>query len=194
MKKIIILISVLLYSCSQGSIPNENYYESTNLTNYHNVINKLLKEKFKDIEIVVMETKVVHRGDTLDGSPKIGYAYLNYYADNKKINTEDVEYIYNQIDSTSTIMLDSTKIETKMMDKNELHRLFKKNRLNDLKKEGDIKSIATFSTPLFSKDKSKIIFWVDIWHGPLNACGYVFIVSQEKGEWKIVEQTCTYIS
>jgi len=177
MKRLFILIGIFLLSCSHEKTPTENYY---------NVINELLKKELKEVDLVLLETRPVHRGDTLDGSPKIGYAYLNFYAKKNIINLEDVEYIYHQIDSSSTIVLDSTIIDTKTIHKSELSKLFESigmdSTLNYLHEKRNIRCIATFSTPLFSKDKNKIIFWVDIWRGPLDGGGYFFIVSKDKDE------------
>ena len=189
MKRLFILIGIFLLSCSHEKTPNENY---------SNVINELLKNELKEVDLVLLETRPVQRGDTLDGSPKIGYTYLNFYAKKNLINQEDIEFIYLQIDSLYTIVLDSTKIDTKTIHKTKLNKLFESmgmdSTLNFLREKRNIRGIATFSTPLFSKDKKRIIFWVDVWRGPLDGGGYVFIVSKEKGGWKIIERGITYKS
>ena len=189
MIRLFFIIGVLFYSCSN---------EPKRIDNYSIVINELVKNELKDIDVIVLETKPVMQGDTLDVDPKIGDALLNFFAQTNKIKQEDIEFIHQQLDSSCSIVLDSTHIVTKTIHKVQLDRLFESmgldSTLSYLNKKKNIRSIATFSTPLFSKDKTKILFFVDIWRNPTNGTGYFFIVSKENNKWRVVEHGGTYKS
>jgi hypothetical protein len=188
MNKSIVIIGFLLSACSS---------EYSAMQDYNIVVDEILRYKLSDIGLVILETKPVTRRDFLDAIP-IGTRYLSYYTNKGLLEKNDVEFLFNQIDSSFTITLDSALIEKHTISEDNFQKMAKSIGIDSTRKalfeEPNDFYVATFSTPLFTKDKSKIIFWVDIWHSPTWGQGYFFIVERKNNKWRIIEESVTYES
>jgi hypothetical protein len=187
MKKFIYLLLILLNSCTQNRTLKDDYCD---------VINLLLKSDLAGNDLLILDTEPV-RLDTIPDHNIITLRYLELYTQKGFLQREDITHIVNQINSLNSIRLDSTKFEIKTMTKNKINDMFTSmgfdSALNYLNNQKIIK-IASVSTPLYSVDRTVMIFWVKEWINPLNSQGYIFIFKKEKHKWKMIESGVTFES
>jgi len=187
MKQLLLISVIALLACSRTQTSNQEF---------NIVVDEILRYELSDVDLLILETKPVKKTNSLDIMPSIGYNYLNYFESKGFIRKKDVEFIYKNMDSTVSILLDSSIIETKTIHKSELSQMFTSmgldSAVNYLNEKSKVFYSATFSTPLFSKDKTRVIFWVDKWHSPTWACGYIYIAEKKNKKWRLIYKSATY--
>jgi hypothetical protein len=187
MKKLIYLFFILLSSCYQNRDTKRIYTD---------LINDLLKSDLKHNDLLILDTKPV-KLDSFPDNNVITLEYLEFYSQKGFLKKEDINHILNQVKSSDSFRLDSTKFTIKTMTKDKIGNIFQSmgfdsamSYLHDHK----IFQIGSFSTPLFTIDKSVVIFWAEEWINPLNAHGHIFIYKKEKNKWKLIQSGGTFKS
>lgn len=185
----IFLLILCLWSCTPNNPIKDDYSE---------IISLLLKTELAEIDLVILDTEPVSISEFTPEHNKITRPYLELYSRAGIIKQKDINYILEQADSLKTNILDSTAFTIKTMTRDRINCLFSVNgidsTLNYLHNEYNVSEIGSFSTPLFSKDNSVIIFWAKTWRNPLSAQGYIFIFRKDHNKWKMIESGGTFES
>ena len=165
---------------------------------YSEIISFLLKTEFEKVDLLILDTEPVSISESTPEHNKITRPYLELYARKGFIKHEDINHILEHADSLKTTMLDSAAFTIKTMTRDRIDGLFSvhgiDSTLDYLHNQYNIQEIGSFSTPLFSKDKSVIIFWAKTWRNPLSAHGYIFIFRKDHNKWKMIESGGTFES
>ena len=174
-------------SCVQNNSSYDNYEE---------VINTVLNTELSDINLLITDTDPV-RLDSFPDHNTITIKYLELYSNKRYIRKKDISYILDQVKNSKSEKLDPDKFSINTMTRDEIDGIFKSmgldSAINYLHKK-DIKRIGYFLSPLFSKDRSVVIFWAVEWMDPLAAHGYIFIFKRKSNEWKMIEKGHTFVS
>jgi len=187
MKKIINLLLLILCSCTHNNTAEDDFSD---------VLNSFLESYQTKNDLLILDTEPVTL-DTIPNHNTITLKYLELYVQKGFLKHEDINYILDQVKSSKSIRLDSTKFKIRTMTNDKLKEMFKSmgpdsamNYLNNQK----INQIAFPSTPLFSIDKSVIIFWIKEWRSYLNAQGLIFILKKKDHKWILIESGGTFES
>ncbi len=208
MKKvfIIILISISFLSCNKEQTDK---YESI-----YEIIDELLRFNNYDVGVVVQElTKVStptsyiidSNGDTIIGNfpPPPGIvpydkSWLFFLYKINLIDSLEIDYMFNQIDTLEPYTLDSTRIIKKTVSESELMKLFNQNGIDStyhiLSNKYGNPCFIQFSIPLISKDGNKLIMDADSHCGGLSGGGIRYLFEKINGKWRIIYCRGTWVS
>jgi hypothetical protein len=188
MRKYIIILITLLSSCGQEDRLNNDFYE---------VVNIIFGERLHEVGILYLETTPIFNGPVSDGPPThIALANLKRFAEMDLIDTGDIDFLFSQVDS-SVYNMNPGKLTIKALDKKAMDNLLitKSQDIYDyLQETYNTKCYAKVSLPLISKDKLKIIIYVDVYCGFFDGQGYEFIFHKINGRWQIIRDGGTWES
>jgi len=178
-------------SCSKTSVKEDEYSI---------IIDNLLRYRFNDADMIIIETTKLSIQDTTDliyEHTEISLDMLNWLADKKIISHNDAIYMYKNIDTTS-INIDTTGYDVKCMHQDSLKNIYSKMDLDSayeyLRKELGIYNLIEVSTPLYSKDRNTFIMFVACHCGSLCGQGYILVLTKTGNKWRIVEEAGTWES
>jgi hypothetical protein len=172
------------------------------------VVNEIVKSEFSDISVITIETRNVYKEyrskyiDSIPEPPPPGFIYFSHekLEDLKHkglIDSLDVNYIYDHIDSAKTYHLDSSKIIKPLISEQQKLLLFKtdfKAGYKYLKDKFGSSCFMNVSCPLFNKDFTTVIIYVEYCCGPLNGQGSIIILHKKDNKWIISDKLGTWIS
>ena len=189
MKKLIPIFLIFLCSCGQESRLTDDFYE---------VVNNYFSDSLKNVDIVFLETTPICRGPIMDDPPiHLDLINLKYYYKMKLIDSLDINFILSQLDST-TYLMNPEKLRFKSVSSEVTTRLVRAKPNSDLysilRENYNANSYARISTPLISKDKKKMIFYIEIYRGYLNGNGRELIFHKINGKWRIIREGGTWKS
>lgn len=121
--------------------------------------------------------------------------YFKSYYQLKYIDAVDVDYMYNQVNVKETYVLDSTRIDRKVIMQIDKKFLVKRYGTDEINKILADKLYAhkyiEFCVPLISKDNKKVIIRVNSYCGNLCGSSAIFLLVKLDGKW--VVKFCDYI-
>ncbi len=195
-----------MFSCSRK---HEERDETIFDEQFYSALNFLIETRIKDVSVVKSTTSPVYRKedilkriahDSSSVSQSISNSYGNYIfdflVDREVLDTREASFMYDSIDSTLIINIDSTKINLPVISTKKLDEfLHPKNSevgiLDIYKKYDTIRNtygrgyIAQVLTPVFNSDYSVAIISIDYVWGPMVAHGRCFVLKKEKNRWVI---------
>jgi hypothetical protein len=213
MKQLIVvfIFLLLIISCAKKQPETQE--------DFYNVLNELLRFNYHDVDIVILELNKVHKsnnyseirinnnGDTInimhfsDSPPgMITYSrdlFVNLYKD-KLLDSVDVDYMFNQIDSLGDFTLDSTRIERQTLRNSAVATLFQKCTIDSaykfLQNSYNCHSFIKISIPLISRDGNKMLFDIETYCGSLCGEGMTYLLEKKNRKWRIIFSKQGWIS
>jgi hypothetical protein len=207
MKIIYLIISVLMtfLSCSEKkSLKNNSIY----CDEFYSILNELITTRFKNVGVIISETSPVYKTkwgnhpvpndkSHIPPPPPVLIKYFDIHSCNSEIelmhlDSVDAKYIYNSIDSTKIIQLDSNRVIIPIITKVRREELLKdQNFMYDfsrLKKIYGSSCMLTVSTPLINESFTKAILFVDHVCGPKSGSGWYILLDKKDSKWTIIEE------
>jgi hypothetical protein len=204
---VIIWFLILLVSCSRkkNSDNEEKYYNE-----FYSVLNEIVKDKYPDIKLIVNKTKSVFRTpygnypvpmgsiDSPPPPPPPGIVFYNVFTfmgfvDGNQLDSIDAHFMYQSIDSTKSILLDSTKINLYLIPESKIIEIFKTNLWDLEKAHKEIERIygskcfLEVSTPIFNSNFSKVLLTLESnCDSVIEEQNNCFILEKKDGKWKQV--------
>ena len=209
--KLLIIIYIICGSCSSIQ-PKEHDIQYYN--EFYTIINDLIRYRFFNVSVIRSETKPVNREVKYDTQftndstiplppppPGLIYYDSNWFKvlfDRRHLSFSDKEYMYKSIDSTKTIIIDSSKIDLRLASKEQFEKIFEQDDMYEayqsIKKAYGTNNFIIVSTPVFNSSYSKAIISIDYHCGPLCGQGYKFVLEKKNGKWKIIDEFYTWES
>ena len=204
-----ILTIVLLISCTPES---KNIEIDNSQKDFNQIIDEIVRYRLNRVSVVQIEFMPVYRSIQVDSNYMNSHDYppppplnlIDYSKDffaamieRKLIDSIDANFMYSNIDSNIVISIDSNLISKPTLTKQNLDNLFEKDidyAYDYLEKRFGTSCFIRVGTPVFNKDKTRLILAVDYYCGPLYGQGYIFILKKEKDKWMIIEELGTWES
>ena len=210
MKQLTITLILVIMTLSCSERPKDKY------ESFYEIVDNLLRYNYYDVDIVILELNKIHKnsvytidtnGDTIKDvpSPPPPPGFINYnkdmfidLADNKLIDSIDVDFMFNQIDTLKDFKLDSAKIIKQTLSYSVISQMLAKTGIEStyqlLFEKYNAHSYIKFSTPLVSKDGKKMIFDVDYHCGGLCGGGVTYLLVKQNDKWRITYSRGNWIS
>jgi hypothetical protein len=219
MRNIIIigLFTASFISCVQ----KEKKVESIRLygqTELYEIIDTLIRSEDANTNVVVQELGKLFKKKSSVGFGVVGNVVTdppppplppgieNYFERDffetlykeKLIDSIDVDYLFNQVDSSHVFGLDSTKVKCILVKDSIIRTYFDKekgkNGYEQLYEKYRAHSFVRFSTPLISADRTKVIININYHCGGLCGHGSTLLLKKINRKWKIIYTKTTWVS
>jgi len=168
----------------------------------YEIINEIIRNSYSGVDLVILKLKsnqkdyTVYPTDSLTPPPPPHPNDKAYYKkdlfeslyNKKMIDSIDIDYMYNQIDSLETYSLDSKKINRKsILSTNEeiLKMAYGANDVFEVMNKMNAYSYIELSIPLISKDKNKMLFEIEEYCGSLCGTCYLLLFEKYENKWRI---------
>jgi hypothetical protein len=116
---------------------------------------------------------------------------FNYLVISHKLDKKDIDYMYNSIDSTKTIILDPNRTNLNVIPYESVFKILRNNS-GDFEAADDsiqqaygARKFIIVSTPIFNEDFTSIIITI-ITH-ELGESDETYVMTKKNGKWKIVK-------
>ncbi len=202
-----LLIMRISVSCSQEQTHNQSaVYEQE----FYAVLNDLIRIELINVSVIQQKTKPVYKTifgeDSTSNQPSLpppsGVIYYTSrtFADlitKDHLDSADAEYMYNSIDSTRTITIDSSKVVVPVILESQLMKVVRRNRnkgFNLIKASYGTSCFIEVSTPVFNSNFTKVILSIDYQCGPKSGQGYKLLLEKKRGKWWLVAEVGTWVS
>ena len=157
-----------------------------------------LLDSLKNVDIAVLNTAPIYQGSIKDNPPiHLDTINLRAYFELKLIDSIDINFIYNQIDSSSYVM-NPNKLKIRTFSYENLTKMATKSSSSDiydiLKKTFDASNYIEISTPLYSKDGDTIILYLGIHRGKLSGQGLQLFFKKINSKWILIRDVGTWKS
>lgn len=123
---------------------------------------------------------------------------LEILAKNEVIDSNEIEYLFNHIESTSKLECPFFDLHVRSISLEEFVKY--KNNIdgdeifNRLEKDFKVRSYMIFSQPLFTKNHEVVIFTSNLYCGSLCGIGHKIAMKYVNGKWKTIYIKQTWIS
>lgn len=210
-KKLFLYFFILIgFSCNQNQ-------KTTKYDEVYIILDELLRFKYNDVDLVAPKLKV--NKEYVSKMSKISNGVdsfqepppppsMEYTLNNKQLFTElyhlnlidsvDVDYMYNQLNSNETYTLDSTKIKRKVLPKIDFKKQKEKYGTDDFYKiieyEYNASNYIVLSVPIISKDQKKILLEIEYNCGDTCFSCTQYLFEKIDGKWKIKYSIIKWIS
>jgi hypothetical protein len=193
---LILLIFVML-SCrsDEEHLQKQNFYE---------VVNYLLKSRFKNVSVVVAVTKPVYTTmwgefdlknlpDTEPPPPLIIYydrSFFNKLIDKRLIDSLDASFMFHSINYTKRWKIDSSLISVPVISRREIYELLQgeSQRVSNLvEKRYKLGCIAEFSSPVYNASRTKALISVHENCHQLESSSEILLLEKQGAKWKIIQ-------
>ncbi|WP_462280712.1 hypothetical protein [Salinivirga cyanobacteriivorans] len=195
---VIITILLLAFSCTNSTKKKD----VTNAELFHEIIEKVILQKFTDIAFIIEETRIIKKEYKvrLDSSKippppppylkVISKDFLHVLVERNCISIDDVDFMHNAIDETTNFNIDSTLVSVPVIPREKLSQFGADfdEIYDNIYKEYGKESYVKFSFPIFNESRDRLIFFMDYHCGPLCGQGYTFVLSKEESGWQIIQE------
>jgi hypothetical protein len=195
-----------LISCKQDKVNKH----SVNNDEFYSALKELIKSEFPNVKMIVDESMPVYRNYgnypepiTTEKEPPppppppgmVCYSRttFNFFTIQYHIDSSDAKFMYQSIDSTKKIIIDSLKVNLKVIEHKKMQEIFnQKTELFSEKWEifhevfGEGCYIET-STPVFNSNFTKLILTIKKLCGPPDGEESTFILEKINDKWRVVE-------
>ncbi len=211
MRKYLLIITILLAfnSCNRPERPKVEFNNE-----FYSVMNDIIRFRLNDAKSIEIETLPVYRtywgsmtppSDTLVPPPPppqgfISYSKLMFDRQLRLNNLDslDATFMYNSIDTTKIIILDSTKLIIPTISRLEFNKIFDVDDLDSayekLCEKYGSSCFIQVSTPIFNSDYTKMIISISYMCGPLWGYGSVLVLEKKHGKWRVIDDFETWVS
>lgn len=210
-KYLVIIISILVAvnSCNRFEKSKVDFYKE-----FYSVLNDIIRFRLNNAKSIKIETLPVYRtgwgsmippSDTIFPQPPPPPGYISYsklmfdrQLRLKNLDSLDAAFMYNSIDSTKVIILDSTKLIIPVISRLEFNTIFNDSDLDvgydKLFEKYGSSCFIQVSTPIFNSDCTKMIISISYMCGPLWGYGSLLVLEKKHGNWRIIDDYETWVS
>lgn len=175
-------LAFLLFGCTEKT--DIKYVEM------YEVINDIILKTYSDVDLVVLKLKSNQKDYTIFHPDSIIIQTINnnvIYSQNifdcflkrNMIDSIDVEYMYNQIDSLEICYLDSSRIEKK-----NIKTIYEIDNLDKNLLKMNVHNFIEFSIPLLSKDKNKMFIELEYFEGRRSFSRTLYLYEKTNNKWR----------
>jgi hypothetical protein len=204
----LIILLLIVCHCSILSGQDRQYFNE-----FYTALNSLIRSKFKDISQITNASLPIFRtpygnapseNDSIEvpPPPPPGVIYYDQYTFyymtySDQLDSSDVKFMYQSIDSTKTFQVDQNRISLKVIPAETVFEILRKSEGNfqgaaDLiEKTFGSRNFIRVSTPIFNSDYSRIIITVTSFNGPKSSFGETFVMKKKNNSWKTVKANKT---
>lgn len=201
-----IFLIFFLLGCSDKKGVNSKKFSDE----FYSALNVIIKNKFSNVGLVLDKSMPVYR--TMYGSiglppindntppppPPPGIVYYNsiileLMRESHQIDSIDANYMYNSIDSSKILSIDSTKLNIKVVSHDSIIQIFKDKKIDYFEKEKRIKEkfgsncIMRISSPVFNSNYTKILITI-IYNCSSDGDEFRFVLEKKDGNWIIIDR------
>ena len=193
---------------NRNHVQDKRYYDE-----FYSVVDNIVRFSIQDISAIIYETTPVYKtvwgmdsipNDSISTPPppppminSVDIGHLKYLLKRNNLDTIDAYIMYKSIDSTKTFKIDQNRTETPVITKEKYSEYFKLSNSDGFKKIKEKYGTSCFirvSSPIFNKDFTKMILFIDYSCGPLWGQGYEFFLIKKDGKWRVIEESGTWES
>jgi hypothetical protein len=216
MRKLLLATALIcIISCKSNQVSKDPY-----LNEFYEVLNFIIHNKYENASVIRIETKPIYK--TLYGNynktnlQDYGLESLHYpppppgdwiYFDREYFDFQvrfshldkvDAEFMYNSIDSTKTITLDSSSVKINVISIKTFRNIFNDTDLRDayplLKEKTGSACFLTTSAVIFNSTFTKAVIAVDCGCGPVSGGGSTFFLEKKDNKWIIIDERGRWVS
>ncbi len=206
-RNILIFIFLSAFSSVLKGLQNFEHHEE-----FNHIIDEIVRYRLNTVSVVQQETIPLNQNQPeeegfieSEGYPSpppsdmVDYSedFFKTLISNKLLTASEAKFMYASMDTTQVISVDSTLISKPTMSKSDIDKLFDYDidyAYQYFEKKYGTSCFLRIATPLFNKNKTKLVLSIDYFCGPLYGHGYIFILNKVKGKWMIVEELGTWQS
>lgn len=186
MKQIIIFL-LIFTSCRRSDSPTDEY---------SSIIDNILRFNLNHVELVILETGTTGIDSTDNKDNEFRFRYnpglLKRIFEIKKIDFEEYDFMKGNID-TSFHCLDSNQLDLQFIHQDELSGIFQNYKNIDsaysyIHEKYNTFEYAIVSKPIFNKNKTILLLYIDTYCGSLCGEGHVFLLIKKKNKWRIMSE------
>ena len=197
---------MIVSQCSILSGQDRKYYDE-----FYSALNTIIRSKYKEISQITNVTLPVYRTPYGNESvnkdsaevpppPPPGVIYYNhnsfcYLTYNEQLDSMDVKFMYESIDSTKTFLIDPNRVQLRIIPAETVYEILRKSE-GDFQEADDIiekkfgsRNFIRVSTPIYNSNYSRIIITVTSHAGPKSSLGETFVMKKQNNVWKTVKST-----
>jgi hypothetical protein len=212
MRKVTLLLIVVVHTvaCRNEAINNKDKFNQE----FYTVLNSLIQYRLTDIAVVVNETMPVYKNIYGDFNDSLELKYppppplpgvisydknnFNAYVERHYVDSADATFMYNSIDSTMVLEIDSSQLVIPVITVKQMDEIFNSADpyagYENLTKKYGKHCYIVVSTPIFNSDFTKVVISIDHLCGPLWGQGHEFILEKRNGKWWLLYDGGTWVS
>ncbi|MEA4850040.1 MAG: hypothetical protein VB126_01105 [Paludibacter sp.] len=177
-------LAFLLFGCTEKT--------DTKYVEMYEVINDIILKTYSDVDLVVLKLKsnqkdyTIYHPDSISIiqtslSHKVLYSQniFDCFIKRNMIDSIDVEFMYNQIDSLEICYLDSSRIEKK-----NIKTIYEIDNLDENLLKMNAHNFIEFSIPLLSKDKNKMFIELEYFEGRRSFRRTLYLYEMTDNKWR----------
>jgi hypothetical protein len=216
MRKLLLATALIcITSCKSNQVTQNSY-----LKEFYKVLNIIIHDKYENVSVILTETKPIYK--TLYGNydktnlqdygldslqppppPPGGWIYFDreYFDFQVKYNhldKADAEFMFNSIDSTKIITLDSNSVKINVISIKTFRNFFSDTNLRNayhlLKEKTGSRCFFETSAVIFNSTFTKAVIAVDCGCGPLSGGGSTFFLEKRDNKWIIIDERGRWVS
>jgi hypothetical protein len=207
---ILSLTIILITSCNTKTKPNT---ESVYYDDFYSVLNNLISYNLLNVSVIKSETMQVFRAINNPNNPpdppvvftsgafgiiKCDSSLFISLIRSNTLSSEEAWYMYNSLDSLKAFTIDSSRVILPAITKSEFEKIFNDNDLykgyENVKSKFGTSCYIITSIPIYNSDYSKILLFINYYCGPTWGQGYQFVLHKINGQWRMIDETCTWES
>ena len=124
--------------------------------------------------------------------------YFDFQVKYNHLDKADAEFMFNSIDSTKIITLDSNSIKIKIISDDTFRNIFSDTNLQNayqlLKEKTGSSCFLETSAVIFNSTFTKAVIAVDCGCGPLSGGGSTFFLEKRDNKWTIIDERGRWVS
>jgi hypothetical protein len=204
-----IAILFVVISCNRNQHQEKIYNNE-----FYSIMNEIIRSRLNDAGSIKIETLPVYRtywgsitpaSDTISPPPPPPPGFISFSKQLfeqqvrlKNLDSSEATFMYNSIDTTKILILDSTKVVIPVISKSKFNEIFRTNDLllsyQKLRERYGSSCFLQVSTPVFNSGYTKAIVEISYMCGPLHGYGSAFVLEKKEGKWRVIDEWETWVS
>lgn len=200
---------VLLVSCQYHGIDqNRDAY----INEFYLVLNDLGRNELVNDSVILCRTKPVYK--TIYGNhyfskdkpvppPPPEPGIISFHRDmfntlfsQSILDAFDIEFMYQSVDSTQIILIDSSKVNLIVVSESISEKFDNSSTrygvFNEIERKHGTPGFIVASTPVFNNDFTKVILAINFHHSSVSGFGRIYVLEKRSGEWKVIHEIETW--
>lgn len=175
------------------------------------ILVSLLEKELSHVSVVQKETELIYKAELKEfnetislpppSNPTKSVYYFEFFemlVESDYLDLVDAKFMFSQIDSTKSIVLNSIFSQKEMLSSIEIKELFNKMEIDSVydylyEKYGS-PCLISVGYPLFNKSFSKCLLSVDEQCGSTDGQGGIYLFEKRKEQWFVLERFGRWVS
>jgi len=175
------------------------------------VLTSLLEQELAHVSVVQKETKLIYKVELREFNDAIllpsppnpakcvyHFEFFEMLVESKYLNLTDAKFMFSQIDSTKSIVLNDAFIQKEILPSIHINELFYRMKIDSAyeylyEKYGSSCFISS-GYPLFNRSFTKCLLPVDEQCGGTNGQGGIYLFGKREGKWYVIERFGLWVS